>query len=236
MDIDHSVDRLSSFCSDLFYKSESTSHSAVYGRQSFIRPEPERLELLRRWLDAPEQTTLRGDLRTLGQLGWDTPSTAGIRLICSVLWQRVLPHFGVRPAWAHHDALTASPLLLTVHDVYAERSNIAGWEVSVRFTDPQSLTSDGYPIAWFLNALLNYDVELGLASAPLFRRRHPRSGDVAAWTKEDATPNCPECGKPMQVKTKRASGQQFWGCSQYPSCRGRRPMASRARSEFEAED
>jgi restriction system protein len=35
-------------------------------------------------------------------------------------------------------------------------------------------------------------------------------------------PTCPQCGKPMALRTARKgqhSGQQFWGCSAYPVCR-----------------
>lgn len=37
------------------------------------------------------------------------------------------------------------------------------------------------------------------------------------------TPNCPKCGSQMALRTaKRGSnkGSQFWGCSEYPKCRG----------------
>ena len=36
-------------------------------------------------------------------------------------------------------------------------------------------------------------------------------------------PACPQCGKPMVLrtaKTGRNAGQQFWGCSGYPDCKG----------------
>jgi restriction system protein len=36
-------------------------------------------------------------------------------------------------------------------------------------------------------------------------------------------PACPKCGKPMVLrtaKTGRNAGQQFWGCSAYPDCKG----------------
>jgi four helix bundle suffix protein len=40
-------------------------------------------------------------------------------------------------------------------------------------------------------------------------------------------PACPHCSKPMRLRTARKgrhSGQQFWGCSAYPDCRGTRPL------------
>ena len=42
-----------------------------------------------------------------------------------------------------------------------------------------------------------------------------------------ATPSCPSCGKSMvrrTVRRGRRRGSQFWGCSQYPGCRGTRPI------------
>ena len=42
----------------------------------------------------------------------------------------------------------------------------------------------------------------------------------------DAAPLCPTCNSPMLMRrAKRGSsaGQEFWGCSRYPACRGTRP-------------
>ncbi|NKE67323.1 restriction endonuclease [Ramlibacter sp. RBP-2] len=47
----------------------------------------------------------------------------------------------------------------------------------------------------------------------------------AARTAAAATPECPQCGASMVRRTARKganAGAQFWGCSQYPSCRGTR--------------
>lgn len=38
-----------------------------------------------------------------------------------------------------------------------------------------------------------------------------------------ASPDCPNCGAPMIRRTNRRSGNSFWGCPKYPSCRGTRP-------------
>jgi restriction system protein len=40
-------------------------------------------------------------------------------------------------------------------------------------------------------------------------------------------PDCPECGKPMVLRTARrgsSAGTEFWGCSAYPACKGTRTM------------
>ena len=42
-----------------------------------------------------------------------------------------------------------------------------------------------------------------------------------------ATPECPDCQGPMRLRTARqgaTSGTQFWGCSNYPRCRGTRDV------------
>ncbi|GAA4501522.1 NERD domain-containing protein [Pseudaeromonas paramecii] len=47
-------------------------------------------------------------------------------------------------------------------------------------------------------------------------------------TAETATPACPKCGDPMvlrQVKQGARAGERFWGCSHYPHCRSRLPLA-----------
>ena len=33
-------------------------------------------------------------------------------------------------------------------------------------------------------------------------------------------PACPQCGGLMVLRTARNTGSQFWGCSQYPDCKG----------------
>ena len=35
-------------------------------------------------------------------------------------------------------------------------------------------------------------------------------------------PACPICGKPMKLRSRRSDGAKFWGCSDFPKCRGTR--------------
>lgn len=48
-------------------------------------------------------------------------------------------------------------------------------------------------------------------------------------------PACPQCGRPMVLRTVRRQGphygNQFWGCSIYPKCRGVLPLTSSPKSE-----
>ena len=33
-------------------------------------------------------------------------------------------------------------------------------------------------------------------------------------------PPCPECGGRMTLRERKVDGAQFWGCSNYPDCKG----------------
>lgn len=49
----------------------------------------------------------------------------------------------------------------------------------------------------------------------------------ASSTPAEASPACPECGEPMRKRKSKAgktAGQDFWGCSGYPECKGSRPV------------
>lgn len=58
-----------------------------------------------------------------------------------------------------------------------------------------------------------------IASAPL---------DEGATQSGAGAPNCPRCNAPMVGRTAkkgRDAGKEFWGCTQFPSCRGTRERA-----------
>jgi len=55
------------------------------------------------------------------------------------------------------------------------------------------------------------------------------SGRIALPTKEPdhLTPDCPKCGSAMVVRAARRGanpGQKFWGCPNFPKCRGTREI------------
>lgn len=59
------------------------------------------------------------------------------------------------------------------------------------------------------------------------KRAKPSDG----WDRSDS-PMCPDCGKPMKLRTARTGrriGQQFWGCSAYPDCKGTQPVRAAAK-------
>ena len=65
-------------------------------------------------------------------------------------------------------------------------------------------------------------MKLGVAAARLAERQRkkdqPDPSDPSA-----RIPACPQCGKPMALRTAKTgknAGQQFWGCSEYPACKG----------------
>lgn len=51
--------------------------------------------------------------------------------------------------------------------------------------------------------------------AHLREKKVPARADASA-------PACPRCGSAMVLKTKRKDGGRFWGCPQFPDCRGMR--------------
>lgn len=52
------------------------------------------------------------------------------------------------------------------------------------------------------------------------------SSDPSDAPHTPATPLCPRCNKPMRRRTARQgpnAGKDFWGCTDYPNCKGTRP-------------
>lgn len=147
-----------------------TSTPAAGGRTS--------LAALKDWLNAPTQSGVLQELRIgLAQLSWDAPSAAGRRLISELLWSTVLARFGLVPTLIHRRRRDPSldPPQFGVYVVDAphgpdpwERS---AWHAVVTISDPEK-DDRRRALEWVLNALLCFDVELGLASEPLYLRRY----------------------------------------------------------------
>lgn len=59
-----------------------------------------------------------------------------------------------------------------------------------------------------------------------FRERlHKRRIEVRDAQSDTDAPNCPDCGKPMRIRQAKAgqrAGASFWGCRDYPRCKGTR--------------
>ena len=194
------------------------------------------LASLRNWLNEPSQCGVRDQLREgLAQIGWDTPSASGRRLISDLLWNTIMARFGVAPEltlakWTHQDADVEFGLQVVDAPYGRDEWERTGWVVR---TYLEFLNCHNYrkPLEWVLNALLFYDVELGLADQPLYLRRHQRPVFGFALSAGDEKPReppgCPECGAQMVPKHRNRNGSPFWGCPNYPSCHGSRGWKAR---------
>ncbi len=55
------------------------------------------------------------------------------------------------------------------------------------------------------------------------RKRRPQSGEGLSQNQRDVSPKCPICGSDMVLrvaKKGRYAGNKFFGCRQYPRCKG----------------
>ncbi len=55
--------------------------------------------------------------------------------------------------------------------------------------------------------------EVGLADIP-------EKQSEAVPVPETNSSVCPQCGSPMVKRTKKSDGSSFWGCSNFPACKG----------------
>lgn len=109
----------------------------------------------------------------------------------------------------------------TVRDLYGAmtaRGAAGGFVVtSGRFTKPAKEFAEGRSITLIdgkeLSSILQqHSVDTTTSTQP--------TANVSA-------PNCPNCGNVMVRRTAHKgshAGQEFWGCSQYPACKGVRPI------------
>jgi len=86
-------------------------------------------------------------------------------------------------------------------------------ETNLRFTDP-----DAKRIAEQLTAADKACRE-GTTSRQHIKKL--KADHKPAKLKGDA-PKCPRCESAMAVRTSRKTGEQFWGCTQFPACKGTR--------------
>jgi four helix bundle suffix protein len=64
-----------------------------------------------------------------------------------------------------------------------------------------------------------------LATARLAHRKKQDRSDPSDQT--DLPPKCPQCESHMALRTAKSgknAGQQFWGCTKYPDCKGTQPV------------
>jgi four helix bundle suffix protein len=66
-----------------------------------------------------------------------------------------------------------------------------------------------------------------LAAARLAERARQKHDPSNPPDPSDRIPACPQCGKPMALRTAKTgknAGNQFWGCTTYPDCKGTAPV------------
>jgi len=150
---------------------------------------------LRRWMpDAPEALAVRG-------IGHDRADQADQ----ADRSDRSDPekHYALYAKWLDHSdpAVRANALLCLINQAnFLLDKQIAALEA-------QFIEEGGYSEQ--------------LATARLAKRAADRTEPCA--DKQDPIPSCPQCGRPMALRTARkgkATGKQFWGCSGYPECKG----------------
>lgn len=88
------------------------------------------------------------------------------------------------------------------------------------FSVTQSLSGGANTIG--LPIIVYLALPLAFAFVPIIKLLE-RLFIISQWEK-GTSPSCPTCGYPMIKRTAKKgqySGQQFWGCCQYPSCKGK---------------
>ena len=104
--------------------------------------------------------------------------------------------------------------LLTHHSADAIKIVAVG-----EFTPDAQRFAQGKPIELIRGDALLSMIREAQASASA----HP-SAPNAEPASTDAAADCPKCGAPMVKRTNRRTGDAFWGCANYPDCRGTRPI------------
>ncbi|NOY80082.1 MAG: four helix bundle protein [Kiritimatiellaeota bacterium] len=78
-----------------------------------------------------------------------------------------------------------------------------------------------------LGAQLQHQGEDFLEHGGFRERMHQCRTEARREQTDTVAPPCPECGAPMRNRTSRIgknAGKPFWGCSNYPNCKGTRTM------------
>ncbi|GAB3344355.1 restriction endonuclease [Marilutibacter aestuarii] len=85
------------------------------------------------------------------------------------------------------------------------------------FTRDAAAFAEGKPIELVSGQALVSLIQSGQEAPRSARSR------IAPKLEAEAIPRCPRCSKAMVRRTNRADGKVFWGCSDYPRCKGTRP-------------
>ena len=123
-----------------------------------------------------------------------------------------------------------------LYGVMAARGATGGFVVtSGRFTDEAISFASGRNVYLIDGPKLHGLIRQAKAGIDRSPARSSANYSAAVAPAEQPSPasmqaaSCPLCTKPMVRRTARRganAGSEFWGCTGYPACRGRRPIAS----------
>ncbi len=111
------------------------------------------------------------------------------------------------------------PLIRELYGVMtSERANDCIFVSSGNYTAEARLFAEDKPI-WLIDGSELLEMVAGVQVLPNIKKASAHQQPVAS------TPECPLCGSEMIKRTARKganAGNEFWGCSAYPGCRGTR--------------
>jgi restriction system protein len=113
-----------------------------------------------------------------------------------------------------------------LYGVMAAKGAAGGFVVtSGRFTDEAVAFAQGRNVRLFdgpkLHALVQQARQAPASDVP--------TTNVPAVARAAPIPDCPVCSRPMTRRVARKgsnAGRDFWGCTEYPTCKGTRPIAN----------
>ncbi|MCO6441646.1 MAG: topoisomerase DNA-binding C4 zinc finger domain-containing protein [Nitrococcus mobilis] len=88
----------------------------------------------------------------------------------------------------------------------------------------ESPTTEGAAHASRIEEMERLRANTGPRSAPKAPKgQHRKTVTLASEVPKATAPDCPKCGAPMVLQKSKlggGAGQEFWGCSTFPKCRG----------------
>lgn len=140
-------------------------------------------------------------LRQKGQQQWDKDGPQALKV--RAVGKGQAPKIRDYAPWLQHKdpAVIANCVICLIHQANYLLDN------QVRSLEQRFIQEGGYR------------EQLGAA------RREERRNQEETDRNDPSSPACPQCGRPMvrrTARTGRNAGKPFWGCSQYPNCRGTR--------------
>jgi len=75
---------------------------------------------------------------------------------------------------------------------------------------------------WLSSAPMNIVKDYQVGGCLIFLYTEDYSRNMHRLDGEE--PRCPKCNAVMKIRSARASGDLFWGCTKYPDCNGTQPL------------